>query len=168
MSKIRRKKSEEDVDVDMVPIMNMFLVLIPFLLMAANFMPMTGINTSVPVLENSLNAENNNKPKKETKVRMIIEIKPDRFKLAGSSDQLDEKTLDKLSTQLTKTQKEYPFKEMASFLKQVKDQYPASDTLILIPDNTVIYETIIRTMDFARSYEKDPLFPNVVISEKIS
>ena len=38
----RKAKTEEEVEVNMVPIMNMFLVLIPFLLMSASFLAFKG------------------------------------------------------------------------------------------------------------------------------
>ena len=49
----RRTSGDISVEIDMVPIMNMFLVLIPFLLMSANFLPLNVINTSVPVKSSS-------------------------------------------------------------------------------------------------------------------
>ena len=45
----RRRAQEEDPDIDILPVMNMFMVLIPFLLMSASFFHIQAINTSVPV-----------------------------------------------------------------------------------------------------------------------
>ena len=50
-----RNRMEDDNEVNMVPIMNMFLVLIPFLLMSASFLHLKAINTSIPILGNTDN-----------------------------------------------------------------------------------------------------------------
>jgi hypothetical protein len=39
--------------------------------------------------------------------------------------------------------------------------------VIIIPDNSIIYDTIIQAMDVARFSKDGQLFPNVVISGKI-
>ena len=58
----------------------------------------------------------------------------------------------------------YPLGQLNQYLQTLKGIYPASDTLLLVPDNTVIYESIIQAMDAARSVDDNPLFPNVVLS----
>ena len=62
---------------------------------------------------------------------------------------------------------EYPLNKLVAELNKMKARYPASDTLIIIPDGSVIYDTIIQAMDVARYYRNDSLFPNVVLSGKV-
>ena len=65
---LRLKRREmEDVEPNMVPIMNMFLVLIPFLLMSASFYHIKAVNTSIPVL-----AEGIDKKVKFLKILLIF------------------------------------------------------------------------------------------------
>ena len=161
----RRQKTHEDIDIDLVPIMNMFLVLIPFLLLSASFFHLRVINTSVPVLSGGAGDA---LKKKETKVTVIVEIQENGINLSAISDSLGEEELNRLGTQIAKKgQDEYPLEQMAKFLQGVKKSYPASNTLIIIPDEGVIYDTIIQTMDAARYSKADPLFPNVVLSGKV-
>ena len=42
--------------------------------------------------------------------------------------------------------------------------FPGSDTIVLIPDASILYDDIIRTMDMARSMDENNFFPNVVLS----
>jgi biopolymer transport protein ExbD len=58
----------------------------------------------------------------------------------------------------------YPLQELNEYLQSIKRKYPQSDTLILIPDEGVIYESIIQAMDAARTFNSNSLFPNVVLS----
>ncbi len=64
-----------------------------------------------------------------------------------------------------KTKKgEYQLAKVHNYLLELKEKWPKSDTVLLIPDEDILYETIIKTMDIARTIEENPLFPNVVIS----
>ena len=163
-----RKRQQEDTDVDMVPIMNMFLVLVPFLLMSASFMHIKAINTSVPVLGEASKASAD--VEKTIKVTVIAEIKPDSIQLSLNSDALGPDEIKKWSEAIASSEsKEYQFITLQDYLKRLKSAYPASDTMIIIPDSEVLYDTIIQTMDVARFTEdKINLFPNVVISGKIT
>ena len=166
----RRNRQQEDTDVDMVPIMNMFLVLVPFLLMSASFMHIKAINTSVPVLgEASPNAAD--KAEKIIKATVIAEIKPGgSIQLTLNAEALGPEEIKKWSETIASSEsKEYQFAALQGYLKRLKSTYPASDTMIIIPDSEVLYDTIIQTMDVARYTEdKINLFPNVVISGKIT
>ncbi|MBU0996119.1 MAG: biopolymer transporter ExbD [Proteobacteria bacterium] len=163
----KRRKSEDDVELDMVPIMNMFLVLIPFLLMSASFFHLKAINTSVPVLSNG---ENNDaiKPDDTVKLTLIVEIKKDGIHLSASSDNAEENILAGIEKTFRITGKnDYPFDEFSTCLRDIKARYPKSDTVIIIPEKSVIYETIIQTMDVARYSKESPMFPKVVLSGKV-
>jgi len=172
MSRIgrRRLQSAEDVDVDMVPIMNMFLVLIPFLLMSASFFQIKAINTSVPVQAENNSTELATKTPKDIKVTVIVQIGQKGLDISAISDYAEYEDLMKLETRIAKVDKgEYPLDQMAAYLQKIKEIYPSSDTIIIIPDASVVYETIIQTMDIARYLGSSdiPLFPNVVLSGKV-
>lgn len=157
------RAAEEDTEPNMVPIMNMFMVLIPFLLMSASFFHINAINTSVPVHADA--ATDGLKKPSDIKVTVVMELKDDRFQLSALSEQLDDTALQKLETTIAKPPLiGKPLATLAGFLKDVKAQYPASDTMILIPDASVIYDEIVWAMDCARSSDQQALFPNVVLS----
>ena len=169
MSRIgrRRIKPAEDVELDMVPIMNMFLVLIPFLLLSASFFQMKAINTSVPV-QAEVDASMSPEKEKDIKVTVVVQIGKNGIDLSLISDLAEYEELMKWDTKIDKVnQDEYPLNQMAMYLQKIKETYPASDTLIIIPDGNVIYETIIQTMDVSRHLNDIPLFPNVVLSGKV-
>ena len=161
----RGRKAREEVDIDLVPIMNMFLVLIPFLLMSACFFHLKVIDTSVPVLSE---ATNDAPKKKDVKVTVIMEIKKSSIKLSAISDSVGDADLEKLGTTIAKvTEGEYTMKQLELSLEKIKGTYPKSDTLIIIPNECVVYDTIIQTMDVARYSKGLPLFPKVVLSGRV-
>ncbi|MBN2297792.1 MAG: biopolymer transporter ExbD [Deltaproteobacteria bacterium] len=160
-----RKKVSEEIDLDMVPIMNMFLVLIPFLLMSASFFHLRAINTSVPVLAQGSSLQ---EEKSDIKLTVIVELEEKGIHLSAISDEVDSSVIDSFEEQVAVTDSdEYPMDALSTSLRRIKAQYPASDTLIIIPESNVIYDTIIRTMDVARSSDESELFPNVVLSGKV-
>lgn len=168
----RRNKIEVDdnTEIEMVPIMNMFLVLIPFLLLSASFFHIKAINTSVPVLSAPAAGEtDSSKPKKsDIKVTVIVELREKAINITAMSDELEYKDLTRLGSHM-KFNKEsgYPMGKLAEHLKYVKNIYPKSDTVILVPTENVEYGTIIQTMDHVRAVDSTELFPNVVLSAKV-
>jgi biopolymer transport protein ExbD len=162
----RKHREEPEVEVDMVPIMNMFLVLVPFLLMSASFLHIKAINTSVPVLA-AASKQKQTDPSLKTTV--VLELSKMAIDLSLQADVLKPEEATKWRRQFQKqTDDTFPLALMADQLGRVKSAYPASDTLIIVPDGDVLYDTIIQIMDMARYGEAESkLFPNVVISGKI-
>ena len=162
LGKIRRSQEEEP-DINMIPIMNMFMVLIPFLLMSASFFHIKAINTSVPVHADTPAKVESQKPK--AKITVVLEIKDHQLRISALSDTPNDVALSDMEIVIPrKPGSEISAAELAVNLKKLKAGYPDSDTMILIPDDDVSYREIIRAMDCARSYESEKLFPNVVLS----
>lgn len=173
----RRRREELQVEINMVPVMNMFLVLIPFLLLSSNFLPFNVINASVPVTapsEASAEKDPIKNAKENIKITMVVKIKENGFELEGISEEIEDFERDKLSKNISRSgvrdqeKESYGYQELTAFLSRVKGEYPKSDTLILIPSQAVLYETIIKTMDVARKSGDITLFPNVVLSDEVS
>ena len=79
-----RPKSEEDTELNMVPIMNMFMVLIPFLLMSASFYQINAINTSLPVHADTHASDVSNNEKE--KITVVLELKEKEIRISGLSE----------------------------------------------------------------------------------
>ena len=165
MLRRRRIKKEDMVELDMVPIMNMFLVLIPFLLMSASFFQLKAVNASVPVLSQGKAQETTTQ--ETIRLTVVVEIGKAAIHLSALSQEADENLLSTLERTFAVTDSGYPFPAFSAYLVELKQTYPKSDTLIVVPENSVRYETIVATMDAARYEATSPLFPRVVISGKL-
>lgn len=166
--KRRHRTMVGDDELELVPVMNMFLVLIPFLLLSASFYHIKAINTSVPVVSSSSSTSARTPSKSEAKVTVIVELKEKTMVLTAMCDELSYNDLVKLETEIpVKSPASYPMDKLSQHLHFIKDRYPKSDTLILVPTQDVVYGTIIQTMDTARSIKNAELFPNVVLSGKV-
>jgi biopolymer transport protein ExbD len=164
----KRKSGDLDVEIGMVPVMNMFLVLIPFLLMSANFLPFNVINTSVPVKAETPVEDTPDKKVSDIKVTAVVKLEKDGIYLSATSGELTEEKLKALDKFLPKEAgKEYAYSDLSVFLDVIKTQYPKSDTLILTPSGDILYDSIVDTMDASRTYNDKPLFKHVVISGEV-
>ncbi len=158
-----RGAQEEDPDIDIIPIMNMFMVLIPFLLMSASFFQINAINTSVPVHADT--PAKMEAPTEQRKITVVFEIKENQLRLSALADTPNDLSVSEKATVFARpTGTEIANAELGDYLKMLKDRYPDSDTMILIPDDGVSYREIIQAMDCARTHESESLFTNVVLS----
>jgi biopolymer transport protein ExbD len=161
----KRKEMEDDGEPNLVPIMNMFLVIIPFLLMSASFYQIKAVKTSIPILSSGIE-----KPGEAAFISLTVvaEIKKESIKLSAMSDKLTDKELEQFKTEYPLDNDSiYPMDKFSMHLQGIKIKYPKSDTLILIPDSSIDYDTIIRAMDTARKSGEITLFPNVVLSGSV-
>jgi biopolymer transport protein ExbD len=162
LGRIRRSREEEP-DVNMIPIMNMFMVLIPFLLMSASFFQIKAINTSLPV---HADTPSKTEPQdKKVKITVVLEIKEDQLRISTLSDTPNDLAESVRQTVIPRQPgSDISAAMLAAHLKKLKSGFPDSDTMILIPDDNISYREIIRAMDCARSLDSEQLFPNVVLS----
>ncbi|MDM7919842.1 MAG: biopolymer transporter ExbD [Methanosarcina sp.] len=161
-----KRKEMEDEEPNLVPIMNMFLVIIPFLLMSASFYQIKAVNTSIPVL--SSGAEDKAGEENTISLTVVAELKKESIKLSVMSDRLTDEELQQFKAEYpAEGNSGFPMDKYSSHLQGIKSKYPKSETLILIPDNSIDYETIIRAMDMARKAGEVILFPNVVLSGSV-
>jgi biopolymer transport protein ExbD len=164
------RKAEEPVHLNMVPIMNLFLAMIPFLLMCAAFFQVSVINASVPALSEG-GDDPGEEPKKELlKVTINLQIAKSGFNLSANGDQSPEE-LAKIGGKIPKKNNEYDFEKLAERMKAIHDKYKKSDTVIILPEKEILYDTIVRTMDAARERildkrldTREHLFTNAVVS----
>ncbi len=153
---------------NLVPIMNLFVVLIPFLLMSAAFFQISVINASVPALQKG----RTDLAKSDVAVTMMVRMLPDSFRVTASSDALSREDLDQLRTEIPRTGEDKGLKAFGEHLFACKQRYPKSDTMILVPDPSILYQDVIAAMDAGRWLERKEegkkvrfeMFPNVVIS----
>jgi hypothetical protein len=105
---------------------------------------------------------------KEIKITVVLELKADEVRISALSDQVEPKELIAMETSLRRpVGGDLSVIALADFLKKIKTRYPASDTLLLIPDENVRYREIIQAMDCVRNHESGTLFPNVVLSASL-
>ena len=158
----------ETEDVNLVPIMNLFVVLIPFLLMSAAFFHISVINASVPALQK----ERTDLAKSDVAVTMMVRMKPEAFTITASSDTLPRAELAELRAEIPREGEGKGLQGFTDHLLACKQRYPKSETILLVPDASIEYQEVIAAMDSGRWAElaqegetvRYDMFPNVVIT----
>ncbi|MCO4744426.1 MAG: biopolymer transporter ExbD [Proteobacteria bacterium] len=178
MAKKRLGTAEE---LNLVPIMNLVTILIPFLLMAAQFISLAVIDSTLPAIgppQPPSEQEDDDPP-----LSLSVMITDEGFTVKGSGiDEIVGASEDEgeeagptipCTVQGCPTPDTYNVAELTRMLTEIKDLPGNEDeeNVILVPESRVPYEVLVLTMDSARN---DPsqkvdgksriLFPFVVIA----
>jgi len=147
---IGKERRSEDAEVNITPIMNVFVILIPFLLLTASFVKIAIIDFSLPSAEQSSSKAINANDLKELTV-LVISIGEKGFQV---------KTSEKKLPFVEKISGKFDYEGLGNRLKWVKRKYPKLEDVIISPDATIKYDTIVKVMDMCR----ETGFPNFSIS----
>ena len=139
-------------ELQMTPIMNVFLILVPFLLLTASFVKLAVLEMSLPSLTQSAGgsvtqASEDNKPL----VLNMLAVRQNGFEL--KSPTLTFAFIEKKGEQ-------YDFEQLQAKLRQIKDKFPDSEDMVIQPEDAIKYDDVIKVMDRCR----DSGFPNISIS----
>lgn len=169
----RGTRMTEAEELDLVPIMNLVTILIPFLLMAASFVSLAAIDSTLPAIGQPPESSD---PNPEETLNLSVAITNTGFTIIGSDATLKPEGDAKGATiPCTRancpTPDSYDVKELTSMLGQIKDRWEDEENVILVPESNVPYEVIIQTMDATRADPENKvdgksrlLFPYVVIA----
>lgn len=142
-----KRVQEETQDLNVIPVMNLFMVLIPFLLLGATFFHIGVIPTSTPTLSPS----DSDVPKTPTTVAVNMEVTPDALKISCASVSLTEAELTALSSEWPKAGGEYPVAKLQAALVDIKAKYPESNTLTVLPFEDLNYQELVKILDVTRT-----------------
>jgi hypothetical protein len=174
-----KKRLEKAEDLNLVPIMNLVTILIPFLLAASSFVTLAVIDSTLP----AIGAPPTEPPPEdeEPPLNLSVVITDGGFTVAGAEAVLGNEAAVEgedpgptvpCSQEACPEPETYDVKELTRLMNLIKDKYPDDENVILVPESSIPYEVIIMTMDATRSDKetKDSdgkfrsLFPNVVIA----
>lgn len=142
-----RRATEDAVEINVIPVMNLFMVLIPFLLLGATFFHIGVIPTSTPTLSPS----DSDVPKTPTTVAVNLEITEDLLRITASSVSLDPEELEALSAEWPKKNGEYQVDALQRALVEIKQKYPESNTLTVLPFEDLNYQVLVSVLDVTRN-----------------
>ncbi|MFP4521321.1 MAG: ExbD/TolR family protein [Fibrobacterota bacterium] len=145
----------EETDLDVTPVMNILVILIPFLVSMAVFTQIAVIQFSLPPAAEG-GGESQEQAPQEKKLELTVIISSDSgFTITGTNRRF----------RINKTAGgSYDFKKLKDFLQSVKRDYPSHEDVILLAGQEVIYDDIIQTMDICRESK----FPNIGLSAGVT
>lgn len=165
----RGHRGEEEVnELNLIPIMNLIIILIPALLLSAAFVQFAVINVSAP----QIGSNSNEKPPEDDKppLNLTVAVTDKGFTVAGTGAVLggQEGTEEAGPTVPKGPGGEYDYEALTAKLAEIKDAFPDETKVILNAEPDIKYEIIINVMDASRETEGRLLFPDVVLSAGIT
>ena len=148
-----RRKPNKEADINLLPVMNLFVVLIPFLLMGVSFLQLGALGASTPVASGASSSDSPEPTIVSVRVRNAgfdISVEP------GDAQVLDET---QLAWSLQKVKPDAPLKECLEIIGGLKQLFPDAATLVVIPDRDVPYADVIDVMSTAQ-----PVFTTITVT----
>jgi biopolymer transport protein ExbD len=130
--------NEETIDVDVTPVMNMFIILIPFLISMAVFTQMSILSFSVPPDAGSGLDQSNGKPK----LKITIVVANEYLAITHGEEMLDSipASNDNQTTDI-----------LLEKLKTRRSEIEVQDEAVIAVRDAVKFQNMVRVMDACRS-----------------
>jgi len=170
-----QRRTQKAEDLNLVPIMNLVTILIPFLIMAAQFVQLAVIDSNIPAISD----DKTEPPPDEPPWKLSVALTQNGITIGGADKALGiapmvpgEKRPPTIpcgaGTGRCTGVLDYNWTELTTKLNEVKQQHPDEENVIIVPGPSIEYEVIVKAMDASRQIEgtdglKD-LFPTVVIA----
>jgi len=136
---------------DLMPILNICLMLILVILSLSSFVPLGFISSESPKLSNSAQQKAAAKNKSKA-LNLTVFVLDNAFKVSANG----------ATRKIPKKNKAYDFASLTAEMKKLKKKHPKSISLFLAADPDVAYGDIIQTMDATRhTSDGKLLFPKV-------
>ncbi len=146
----------EDIELPLIPIMDAFVTLIAFLLLATSLLAVTLIDTPVPVVSNEPEEKMLTKP-----LALQLKIDKDELTLSSAFNRIPVQKFPKVDTS-------YDLNRLHEALVQIRLQFPDDKSLVFMPAPEVRYDDLVQLMDASRLLLKtDPPLKNYVDKEGV-
>jgi biopolymer transport protein ExbD len=145
-------------DLNIVPMIDMMVVLVFFLLFSAVF-------TRTSILELNLPAANAEVPDLPKGLQLEVIVRKDRIEIADRGTGL----LKSLPSAVTA---EYDYRGLSQYLQLIKSKYPEKTDASILLEPDISYDTVVQTMDTVRVFKAPDsgisygeLFPDVSVGD---
>ncbi len=168
MASGKRKKVAALRNVNLVPLLDFIVAVIPVLLLSVSFTEYVILDASLPAFTEETSFIDT-QDQEQKKLGLTIAITTDGFVLGGTGGLL---SVDGAGTLIKKKNGLYDYELLNTKLLEVKKNYPNEWSIIIVPDSKTRFEEIIQTMDASRerkeidrngNMKKTTMFPNVVL-----
>ena len=145
-------KKPLNVDLNLVPFIDLLTCLICFLLMAAVWIQIGKIS----VTQSGQGAPTEQTPEERQQLNLVVAITPQGFLLTGNGQTLE-------GGDILKKDDQYDYERLGAKLKEVHGLFPDKNDIVVMSEDTIEYKDLINTMDVCLANE----FPNISVSGTI-
>jgi biopolymer transport protein ExbD len=142
-------------DLNIVPMIDMMVILVFFLLFTAVF-------SNTNILELNLPAPNSSVPELPKGLQLEIHVRHTGIDIADRNSGI--------LRSLPMKEGEYDYPALSEYLQFVKSKYPTTTEASVLLESDIAYDVLVQTMDNVRLYQMDdpPLFTKVELFPDIS
>ncbi len=148
----QRRLRQGDTSLNITPLMNLMVVLVPFLLTTVVFSKLAILDLNLP----SSSAAEQTASEKKDPFRLIVTLHQNGLTVQGSGLKI---------TQIPPIEGKHDLKGLAAILYKMKTAFPEEKSIIILSEPEVSYESLIEIMDTCRTGPSGELFPDISIGE---
>lgn len=132
-----KRRLGSEVDINLVPIMDVFVALIPFLLLTAAFMRFSGVNVHIPTMTSTGQVDDQSE-----KLQLTFQIEKDHILVSGfthgfKKNQPEAKRLFTIQE----------LRKLSAFLEDLHGKFIQIDKAMVHADASVPYQDVMRVLD---------------------
>jgi biopolymer transport protein ExbD len=157
------------VDLNLTPLMDVLSNILFFLLASFGAAILSYLAASVPI---QAEGDESQQPEPRLdKVVVNVQIMKDAYRINLSSDDVDPEKMNKYRQTLPRTEEGYDTKQLGELINAIKEEFPASDTAMIVPNTETTYDEIVLTMEAVKDRptedpdKPDKLLPKMVIAD---
>lgn len=151
----RRNRPGYILELNLAPLLSLFVALIPMLLLTAMFQKVGIVNLYLPTLEEAMLQNTETDPSLD--FTLAVTVTSNEISLLKDREVL-------LSQNIGGGLRLEP---LVNELIRIKDQYPDKRDAILLLDGNILYDTIIDVMDAVRMTDDRLLFPDISLADRV-
>ena len=155
MKRRKHLRNEETPELNLIPIMNLFVCLVPFLLLTAVFVKMGGVKAEMPVTASSESSEATPE-KKEQIIDLVFQIDGQEVELVGFTDQF-QKPLSDVHAKFQLT----AIDSLDQILTEISSKYPKWRSTLFKASPSTRFEDAISVLSKLRA---NNLIKNLVLA----
>ena len=173
----RQRSNFDEAQANITPMMNLMVVLIPLLLTSAEFVKLGVIELNLPPVASGVEGQRLEQMPQESikKLDLSVTITDQGFFISSALAVLGGRNEGEPTIPLTadgEGQAVHDFAALSAKLFEIKqaagDRFPDLEQIILLAEDAIDYQTVVSTMDAARSFRNGDvevsLFPEVSLS----
>jgi biopolymer transport protein ExbD len=143
----RRKSSNEEVQLNLVPILDTMVTLISFLLFTTAMLSFVNIESTFP----EMSAAGNEQKLKEKPLQLTVSLRENEIEVWSPFEKIPAKKIPNTAPGQPDT------KVLHETMLEVKQKFPAENKVVIVPNAGASYDTLISVMDNIRLVEQtDP------------
>jgi len=166
----------EPSEVDLTPLMCLFIILVPMLLITAVFERLSSLKVNLPpasTLETTDPTVKEPTGVVELRLTFLEEGLALEGTLSHDPEGRQKEVYEDFSYPIPLREGQYDLPELQRTLLSLKAQYPRHENIVFLVDDRILYDLIVQAMDTCREEnvleegerKSRPLFPNISLSE---